>query len=83
MILLMAQVFRWCKDQDIGLVLVGPEAPLVSGLIDALKAGGIRQGLRCYSLNSQWHPMQWQSADVRHVSLQAFKIVATEFKALV
>ncbi|KAK9915166.1 hypothetical protein WJX75_005509 [Coccomyxa subellipsoidea] len=36
------EVFRWCKDQDIGLVLVGPEAPLVSGLIDALKAGGIR-----------------------------------------
>lgn len=36
------QVVRWCKEKDIGLVLVGPEAPLVGGLIDALKAGGIR-----------------------------------------
>ena len=42
LIMLFDQVVRWCKDKEIGLVLVGPEAPLVSGLIDALKAGGIR-----------------------------------------
>ncbi len=40
--MVLDQVVRWCKDKEIGLVLVGPEAPLVSGLIDALKAGGIR-----------------------------------------
>ncbi|BDA43270.1 Phosphoribosylamine-glycine ligase [Coccomyxa sp. Obi] len=40
--MVLGQVVRWCKDKEIGLVLVGPEAPLVSGLIDALKAGGIR-----------------------------------------
>jgi phosphoribosylamine--glycine ligase len=29
------------KEHDVGLVLVGPEAPLVAGLVDALQAAGI------------------------------------------
>ncbi|MGQ3673292.1 phosphoribosylamine--glycine ligase [Xanthobacter sp. TB0136] len=31
----------WCKDHGIELVVVGPEAPLVSGLVDKLEAAGI------------------------------------------
>jgi len=36
-----AAVIRFCKDKDIGLVVVGPEAPLVAGLADDLEADGI------------------------------------------
>jgi len=34
-------VARFCKESDIGLVVVGPEAPLVAGLTDDLEAEGI------------------------------------------
>jgi len=34
-------VAAFCAEQDIGLVVVGPEAPLVDGLGDALRAKGI------------------------------------------
>ena len=34
-------VIGFCKDMAIDLVVVGPEAPLVAGLADALKAAGI------------------------------------------
>ncbi|MEZ5827283.1 MAG: phosphoribosylamine--glycine ligase [Hyphomicrobiales bacterium] len=36
-----AAVVRFCKENDIGLVVVGPEAPLVAGLVDDLEAQGI------------------------------------------
>jgi phosphoribosylamine--glycine ligase len=35
-------VRRFCLDQAIDLVVVGPEAPLVAGLADDLRAAGIR-----------------------------------------
>jgi phosphoribosylamine--glycine ligase len=35
-------VVEWCKAQNIDLVMVGPEAPLVAGLADALAAAGVR-----------------------------------------
>ena len=35
-----AAVVRFCKDNDIGLVVIGPEAPLVAGLADDLEAAG-------------------------------------------
>lgn len=35
-------VIRFCKDHDIGLVVVGPEAPLVAGLVDDLSTAGIK-----------------------------------------
>jgi len=35
-------VIRFCKDHDIGLVVVGPEAPLVAGLVDDLTTAGIK-----------------------------------------
>lgn len=35
-------VIAFCKATDIGLVIVGPEAPLVAGLVDDLQEAGIR-----------------------------------------
>ncbi|MBN9669100.1 phosphoribosylamine--glycine ligase [Roseibium aggregatum] len=37
-----AAVIGFCRDKDIGLVIVGPEAPLVAGLVDDLEAAGIK-----------------------------------------
>jgi phosphoribosylamine---glycine ligase len=37
-----AAVMRFCKDNDIGLVVIGPEAPLVAGLVDDLSTTGIK-----------------------------------------
>jgi phosphoribosylamine--glycine ligase len=34
-------VIQFCRDHGIGLVVVGPEAPLVAGLVDALEAAQI------------------------------------------
>ena len=34
-------VVEFCKGQDIGLVVIGPEAPLVDGLADSLRWAGI------------------------------------------
>jgi phosphoribosylamine--glycine ligase len=35
-------IVRFAKEQQIDLVVVGPEAPLVAGLVDDLQAAGIR-----------------------------------------
>jgi phosphoribosylamine---glycine ligase len=37
-----AGLVRFSREQGIDLVVVGPEAPLVGGLVDALQAAGIR-----------------------------------------
>jgi len=34
-------VVAFCREQDIGLVVVGPEGPLVDGIADSLRAAGI------------------------------------------
>ena len=36
-----AAVIGFCRETDIGLVVIGPEAPLVAGLADDLEAAGI------------------------------------------
>ena len=36
-----AEVAAWAKENGIGLVVVGPEAPLVEGVADAVRAAGI------------------------------------------
>ena len=36
------QVARWCHEKGVELVVVGPEAPLVAGLCDDLRAAGIK-----------------------------------------
>ncbi len=35
-------IIAFCRETDIGLVVVGPEAPLVDGIVDALAAAGIK-----------------------------------------
>ena len=35
-------VIAFCKDKSIGLVVVGPEAPLCAGIVDDLEAAGIK-----------------------------------------
>jgi phosphoribosylamine--glycine ligase len=35
-------VVRFCRDNDIALVVVGPEAPLIAGLADDLEAARIK-----------------------------------------
>ena len=37
-----AAVIAFCRENDIGLVVIGPEAPLVAGLSDDLAAAGIK-----------------------------------------
>ena len=37
-----AAVIHFCHETDIGLVVIGPEAPLVAGLADDLAAAGIK-----------------------------------------
>lgn len=37
-----AAVIAFCRSKTIGLVVVGPEAPLVAGLVDDLAAAGIK-----------------------------------------
>lgn len=34
-------IVKWCKESRIDFVVVGPEAPLVAGLVDRLEAAGI------------------------------------------
>ena len=35
------QVVAFCREKNVGLVVVGPEVPLVAGLADDLQAAGI------------------------------------------
>ena len=37
-----AQVVRWCRDDRVDLVVIGPEGPLTAGLADDLRAAGFR-----------------------------------------
>jgi phosphoribosylamine--glycine ligase len=37
-----AAVIGFCRDRDIGFVIIGPEAPLVAGLADDLASAGIK-----------------------------------------
>ncbi|MGC4116881.1 MAG: phosphoribosylamine--glycine ligase [Myxococcales bacterium] len=34
-------VARYCRDQNVGLVIVGPEGPLAKGMVDYLRAQGV------------------------------------------
>merc|ERR1719191_2158849 len=35
------EVVTFCRDQNVGLVIVGPEQPLVDGIVDVLQSQGI------------------------------------------
>ena len=36
-----AQVVAFCREKGVGLVIIGPEVPLVAGLADDLEAAGV------------------------------------------
>lgn len=36
------RIVQFAKQNDVGLTIVGPEAPLVAGMVDALQAAGLR-----------------------------------------
>lgn len=38
----IAQIVKFAKQNEIGLTVVGPEAPLVEGMVDALQEAGLR-----------------------------------------
>ena len=38
----VAEIAAWCQERRPDLVVIGPEAPLVAGLADALRGSGIR-----------------------------------------
>lgn len=38
----VAQLREWAKEQQIGLTVVGPEAPLAAGVVDDFRAHGLR-----------------------------------------
>ncbi|XP_030058020.1 trifunctional purine biosynthetic protein adenosine-3 [Microcaecilia unicolor] len=44
-----AAVTQFCKENDIALVVVGPEAPLAAGLVDDLTSAGVK----CFGPTSQ------------------------------
>ena len=48
------QVAAWAREQGIGLVVVGPEAPLVQGVADAVRA----QGIACFGPNADAAQME-------------------------
>lgn len=43
------KLIAWCKSNDIGLVVVGPEDPLAAGIVDALA----KEGLRAFGPNKE------------------------------
>lgn len=58
-------VMSFCKEKQIDLVLIGPEAPLAEGLVDSLSA----QGIRCFG------PRQAAA------QIEASKVFAKDFMA--
>ncbi|MCK5712585.1 MAG: phosphoribosylamine--glycine ligase, partial [Hyphomicrobiaceae bacterium] len=35
-------VIRFCKENNVDFVIIGPEAPLVAGIVDDLSAAGVK-----------------------------------------
>ena len=49
-----AEVAAWAKENGIGLVVIGPEAPLVVGVADAVRA----EGIACFGPNADAAQME-------------------------
>ena len=62
-----AQVADWSANNGIGLVVVGPEAPLVAGVADAVRA----KGIPCFGPNANAARMEGSKAFAKHVMQEA------------
>ena len=62
-----AEVAAWAADNNIGLVVVGPEAPLVAGVADAVRAAGIP----CFGPNAKAARMEGSKEFAKQVMMRA------------
>jgi len=60
-------VAQWAKDHGIGLVVIGPEAPLVFGVADAVRAAGIA----CFGPNAEAARMEGSKEFAKQVMQRA------------
>lgn len=61
------EVAAWAAQNDIGLVVVGPEAPLVAGVADAVRAAGIP----CFGPNADAAQMEGSKEFAKNVMARA------------
>ncbi len=62
-----AAVARWAKENAIGLVVIGPEAPLVAGVADAVREAGIA----CFGPNADGAQMEGSKRFAKEVMARA------------
>ena len=62
-----SQVAAWAQDNNIGLVVVGPEAPLVEGVADAVRA----KGIPCFGPNANAARMEGSKEFAKQVMARA------------
>ena len=60
-------VAEWARENGIGLVVIGPEAPLVAGVADAVRAAGIP----CFGPNGRAAQMEGSKKFAKQVMLRA------------
>ena len=61
------EVAQWAANNNIGLVVVGPEAPLVAGVADAVRAAGIP----CFGPNAEAARMEGSKEFAKQVMMRA------------
>ena len=62
-----SEVAAWAKENGIGLVVVGPEAPLVAGVADAVRA----EGIPCFGPNAAAARMEGSKEFAKQVMARA------------
>jgi len=67
------EVAAWAKQNGIGLVVIGPEAPLVAGVADAVRA----QGIACFGPNADAAQMEGSKKFAKEVMERAGVPTAT------
>ena len=60
-------VATWARENNIGLVVIGPEAPLVAGVADAVRAAGIP----CFGPNGDAAQMEGSKKFAKQVMMRA------------
>ena len=61
------EVASWAVEHGIGLVVIGPEAPLVAGVADAVRA----RGIACFGPNADAAQMEGSKEFAKHVMMRA------------